>query len=351
MSGDQVDVSVRKLQNLTLNEEVEESVFFQTYSRLETHMDLLKDTARTMAYRDAIEQNRQLFEGKVVLDVGCGMGILSLFAAKAGASKVIGVENADIAALASQIVKDNGKENVVNVVQGLIEEVELPDGIQQVDIIVSEWMGNALYMEGMLHSVLFARDKWLRPGGLVLPNVANLWIAGACDPHRSLNNDFWNNVEGFDMSSVKIQVSHEAVVDCVASQNVLTSAYLVHTTRLESALNTPIKFRSTFELEVLRTGIIHSMILYFDVAFLEGQTETPVTLSTSPHAPWTHWEQTVLHLDNPLYVQAKERIIGGFGMFPSSENSRCMNFELGIRPKGTKGQASHFKYFNSSQKL
>ncbi|XP_022214230.2 protein arginine N-methyltransferase 1 [Drosophila obscura] len=351
MSGDQGDVSSCKLEKLQLNEELEQSDFFQTYSRLETHMDLLKDSARTTAYQDAIQHNRQLFEGKVVLDVGCGMGILSIFAAKAGASKVIGVENADIAALASQIVKDNGKENVVNVVKGLIEEVELPDGIQQVDIIVSEWMGNALYMEGMLHSVLFARDKWLRPGGLVLPNVANLWIAGACDPHRSLNNDFWNNVEGFDMSSVKNQVAHEAVVDCVASQNLLTNEYLVHTTRLESAPNAPIKFRTTFELEALRTGIIHSMILYFDVGFFVGQTEKPVTLSTSPQSPWTHWEQTVLHLDTPIYVQAHERISGGVGMFPSAGNSRCMNFELGIRSKEAQGQASHFKYFTSSQKL
>ncbi|BFF90523.1 protein arginine N-methyltransferase 1 [Drosophila madeirensis] len=351
MSGDQGEVPTCKFEKLQLNEDLEESEFFQTYSRLETHLELLKDSARTMAYKDAIQQNRQLFEGKVVLDVGCGMGILSIFAAKAGASKVIAVENADIAALAMQIVKENGKENVVNVVKGLIEEVELPDGIQQVDIIVSDWMGSSLYVEGMLHSVLFARDKWLRPGGLVLPNVGNLWIAGACDPHRSLNNDFWNNVEGFDMSSVKYAVAHEAVVDCVASQNVLTNSFLVHSTLLESSPNEPIKFRTVFALEVLRTGIIHSMIVYFDVGFFVGQTEKPVTLSTSPHSPWTHWEQTVLHLDKPVRVQANERITGGFGMFPSAHNSRCMNFELCVRSKDAQSLVSHFKYFNSSQKL
>jgi type I protein arginine methyltransferase len=52
---------------------------------------MLKDRVRTMAYRDAIMNNAHLFKDKVVLDVGCGTGILSMFAAKAGAKQVFGV--------------------------------------------------------------------------------------------------------------------------------------------------------------------------------------------------------------------------------------------------------------------
>ena len=52
---------------------------------------MLKDTVRTGAYRNAILNNAKLFEGKTVLDVGCGTGILSMFAAKAGAKHVVGV--------------------------------------------------------------------------------------------------------------------------------------------------------------------------------------------------------------------------------------------------------------------
>lgn len=52
---------------------------------------MLKDEVRTLTYRASIYQNRHLFKDKIVLDVGCGTGILSMFAAKAGAKMVIGV--------------------------------------------------------------------------------------------------------------------------------------------------------------------------------------------------------------------------------------------------------------------
>ena len=61
-------------------------------------------------------------------------------------------------------------------INGKVEEVELP--VQKVDAIVSEWMGYFLIYESMLDTVLFARDKWLAPDGILLPDKATLFIAG-----------------------------------------------------------------------------------------------------------------------------------------------------------------------------
>ena len=55
-----------------------------------------------------------------------------------------------------------------------IEEVSLP--VEKVDIIISEWMGYFLFYESMLDTVLFARDKWLREGGMMFPDKASLHV-------------------------------------------------------------------------------------------------------------------------------------------------------------------------------
>lgn len=64
-----------------------------------------------------------------------------MFAAKAGAARVIGIECSNIVEYAKQIVEANHLSDVVTIVKGKVEEVELPDEITSVDIIISEWMG------------------------------------------------------------------------------------------------------------------------------------------------------------------------------------------------------------------
>lgn len=69
---------------------------------------MLQDYIRTQLYRDAIISNPTNYKDKVVLDVGCGSGILSLFAAQAGARKVYAIEASNMAENAKILVKANG---------------------------------------------------------------------------------------------------------------------------------------------------------------------------------------------------------------------------------------------------
>jgi hypothetical protein len=101
------------------------------------------------------------------------------FAVKAGAKHVIGVDMSTIIEKAREIVAVNGMSDKITLLQGKMEEVELP--YEKVDIIISEWMGYFLLYESMLDTVLYARDKYLAPNGLIFPDKATIFMAGIED--------------------------------------------------------------------------------------------------------------------------------------------------------------------------
>lgn len=95
----------------------------------------------------------------------------------------------------------------------------------QVDVIVSEWMGYALLFETMLDTVLHARDRWLRPGGAMLPDSATVYLAAGNEHSTGL--DFWNDVYGFQMPTIhehaKSAALKKALVREVGSADLVTS--------------------------------------------------------------------------------------------------------------------------------
>ena len=101
------------------------------------------------------------------------------FAVRAGAKHVIGVDMSTIIEKAREIVKVNGMESKITLLQGKMEEVKLP--FPKIDIILSEWMGYFLLYESMLDTVLYARDNYLVPGGLIFPDKASIYMSGIED--------------------------------------------------------------------------------------------------------------------------------------------------------------------------
>ena len=109
---------------------------------------------------------------------------MSRFAARAGAKHVIGVDMSSIIEKAKEIVAANGLTSKVTLLQGKMEEVEMPlqhmkNG--RVDIIISEWMGYFLLYESMLDTVLYARDQYLVDNGKIFPDKATIYMAAIED--------------------------------------------------------------------------------------------------------------------------------------------------------------------------
>merc|ERR1711874_856675 len=127
----------KKLEDLKSEEMTSKDYYFDSYAHFGIHEEMLKDEVRTLTYRNSMYHNKHLFKDKIVLDVGCGTGILSMFAAKAGAKQVYGVDMSSIVDHAKQIVADNGLSDTVTIIRGKVEEIQLPAGVDKVDIIIS----------------------------------------------------------------------------------------------------------------------------------------------------------------------------------------------------------------------
>ncbi|XP_068098753.1 protein arginine N-methyltransferase 6 [Hyperolius riggenbachi] len=323
--------------------------YFQCYSDITIHEEMLSDTVRTNAYKLAIFRNLDALFGKTVLDVGAGTGILSLFCAQAGASKVYAVEASAVSQLASNVVKHNGMDDKVEVVACPVEEADIPG---KVDAIVSEWMGYGLMYESMLSSVLYARDKWLKPGGLIFPSTADLFIAPINDTAVEDRLDFWSGVKdiyGVDMSCVqgfarKCIMSDDMAVCLVYPENVLShpvkfASLNLATITLEDIGN----ISGSFRFCCYGSSLLHGFAIWFTVVF---PGEKVVTLATSPYGQETHWKQTVMYLEEEVQVEQDVEICGDIKMSPSETNPRHLCVSLSYSIGGATRRTRNFQMGN-----
>ena len=185
---------------------------------------MLADHNRMAAYHSAIMGNQEVFRDAVVMDIGTGSGILAVWAAQAGARKVYAIEYTDMAKHAETVMKANGVDHIVKVIQCAVEDVVLPveddelecekhdgdDGNGEnstpasqrvVDIIISEWMGYFLLRESMLDSIIRARDKFLKKKtGLMFPSHTDMFVAPIFDEEerRKGQNEYAAAMSDFD---------------------------------------------------------------------------------------------------------------------------------------------------------
>jgi protein arginine N-methyltransferase 1 len=313
-----VEVAEEKLKTM----EHSEQHYFKSYDHHGIHEEMLKDEVRTRSYMNAIIQNKHIFKDKVVLDVGCGTAILSMFAVKAGAKHVIGVDMSSIIFKAREIVKVNGLSDKITLIQGKMEEVELP--FPKVDIIISEWMGYFLLYESMLDTVLYARDTYLQKDGLIFPDKATIFFAGIEDgDYKDEKIGFWDNVYGFDYTPLKETALSEPLVDTVELKTVVTDPVPVLTLDLYKCTTADLAFNTPFKIPVKRDDFIHALVSWFDIDFTA--CHKPIRFSTGPHTKYTHWKQTVFYLKDVLTVQEGETVDCTLDVKPNSKNRRDLD--------------------------
>ena len=307
--------------------------YFDSYAHHAIHEEMLKDEVRTRTYQSAILDNRHIFKDKIVLDVGCGTGILSMFAIQAGAKHCYGVDCSSIIDQAKLIIDKNGFSDSITLIQGKVEEIELP--VNSVDILVSEWMGYFLLYESMLDTVLFARDKWLVKDGIIFPDKATMYMSAIEDGAVKRDRiDFWNDVYGFDMTPIQEIALREPVVDVVDAKALVTNSVPILQLDILTCTKEDAAFQANFVLQANRNDFIHGFCAYFECAFT--QVHKPIGFSTAPFCRYTHWKQTIFYLHEAIIICEGETIRCNISCNPNIKNRRDLDITLNFEVVGAR---------------
>jgi precorrin-6B methylase 2 len=272
------------------------AAFRMSYDSIQSHLEMLQDSVRTTAYRKAIQA--VVRPGDRVLDFGCGTGVLSIFAERAGASRVYAVDRSRMLSAAKTIFEENGCKNI-ETVSGDGDQVQLPS---QVDVIVSEWMGHFLFAEQMLEPLLRLRDNFLRKGGRMIPASCSLHIGLiATNTYLEDLSFLCTRPYGIDFSSVGDWPFREVGMLRIAPSELLPETVCVSELDLHTITGTPRALSGT--ITSAKDASVYGLCGWFDAQLSEG-----VKLSTSPFSPATHWLHFHFPFERPLDVHAGEPI-------------------------------------------
>uniref|UniRef100_A0A7S3ZIM8 Methyltransferase domain-containing protein n=1 Tax=Lotharella globosa TaxID=91324 RepID=A0A7S3ZIM8_9EUKA len=319
--------------------------YFSSYAYLYHQKEMLQDMQRMDAYHGAIMGIQDHIQGKKVLDIGAGTGILSIWAKIAGAQKVWAVEFTDMAKYAKKLCKANDPDGVISVLQQSAEEVILDS---RVDIIVSEWMGMFLLRESMLDSLIRVRDRLLKPDGLMMPSHATMYWGLTSNEYEydKLKSEMDEATQAWrpfiDQIADKYGVKLHALSSDYAQEQ---KEYYIHHSRWVSlgsedvvCPGVPVKHINVktvtlkqakgveptpFRFEATKDANVTGFLGWFDTTFRVDSTDTdPVVLSTSPKAGPTHWGQQFFPFEKTLFLKKGDIIEGTMEMFRSNFTQR-----------------------------
>lgn len=295
------------------------------YDNIRGHESMLRDSIRCDAFRKAIAE--AVTPGCAVLDVGAGTGILSLFAAQAGAGVVYAVERTGIAELAQQIVAENGFSNRIRVLRDDIEAIELPG---KVDVIVSEWLGGYGLDENLLPIVVLARDRWLKPGGRLIPQTVTSLVAPAYDTLLQQDIDFWRSEPyGLDLDGigrVRARQSDGARHDLKQGHILCTPQAMWDVdSRICSFEDANRPFEALLEFTAERDGQFNTLAAWFDAKLGEN-----VGLCNGPGEPGTHWGRSIFPVGRVIELIKGTRVRVHFAHEPRGKGESQATWEVQV---------------------
>jgi 2-polyprenyl-3-methyl-5-hydroxy-6-metoxy-1,4-benzoquinol methylase len=297
---------------LTPLAEISPQLASEGFASAAVHHYMLRDAVRVFAYRSAIFRQ---CPGKRVAEIGCGTGILSIFAAQSGARQVVAIEESRIADVAAKMLAANGVDGTVELRLGNSRDVELGE---PADVVIHEILGNDPFGESILSTLADAR-RFLAPGGRFLPyrlEVACRGIDLGEDPRLARERSVAETRELAGLYGIDFGPFLEALA---AVPPGVSGAWTGENGRFKPAILTDelvlcdldfqhgemtapfLEPRPT--LAVHTAGKLSGVVIYF-----RAHLDEAVSLTNSPLAPSTHWGWDVRPFSRTLSAAPGDRV-------------------------------------------
>ena len=276
----------------------------------EYHHSMLLDRNRSEVFLRAIMKTVR--PGDVVIDLGTGTGLLSLFSLAAGAEKVYAIEHEPIVDVARQVALVNGVEDRIEFVEGRSTEIELPE---KGDVLVTETIGNAGFDEGISAWVLDARARLLKAGARTIPHsltvlMALLELPTDRDDIETLARPLYT----FDLSPLQDLVIGRMAWDELSPVSVVSDSQAV----LEWDFAEPeLQFSGSCTLTSRRDATVHAIGTWFSAVVADG-----LVLTNEPPNSTPSWNEGVTMLEKPLDLVAGEQVWTGLEVSPDGSSHR-----------------------------
>ena len=268
-------------------------------SEIELHRKLLGDTVRNDALGKALA--RVIKPGATVADIGAGTGFLAFLARQLGAAQCHLYEYTGALELAKELARRNGITGLTFVATHSTEVKKPP----KADVVVSETLGNFALEEGMLETLVDAR-RFLKPGGTMIPCGLTQFVAPVIRSRLQEEIDIFGRVRDLDVSAAREAALNNMYVKTVTPADLPGEAVTREWDRIAFAPagKAPAsQRRGNVSWTELGGKTVYGFALWWQVELVPG-----ITLSTSPFAPATHWEQVYLPLLDPVAMAAGQQL-------------------------------------------
>ena len=266
---------------------------------IDFHRRMLADRVRHDAYRAALAHH--IGRGaRTVADIGAGTGVLSFFARELGATECWLYEPGAVLGLAEAIAARNGIDGLHLVPQ---HSLAVEDPVK-VDLVVAEVFGNFALEEGVLDTLADAH-RFLKPDGALCPAALQQFVAPVASDRFARELGSWAAVgHGLDLRDAHAVGVDNMYVYAIEPGDLLAQPDATQRwDALEFSPTLSGERRGRVGWTLAADGPVHGFALWWEALLAPG-----VALSTSPHAPRTHWDQVYLPLLAPLAGRAGDAL-------------------------------------------